>query len=222
MTVSELLRLAVEKGASDLHLCAESPPAVRVHGRLERLPGPALTPSGCRDLLYALLGPEQQSRFERNGEIDFAYYAEGMGRFRVNGYLQRGTVALAVRVIPSHVPSLEELGLPPVVADLASRTGLHVVLDESQILVRPETRHAAEMLGLDPLDVANEGKVVVVVEKQSAGLAMEVLREYIHGVDSRLVGWIEDTPDGVCELRTTIGGRRVLQKPYGEQLPRIC
>jgi len=113
-------------------------------------------------------------------------------------------------------------GLAGVAADLASRTGLHVVLDEAQILVRPGTRHAAEMLGLDPLDVANEGKVVIVVEKEKAPLALETLREYIHGVDSRLVGWIEDRPDGICELRTTIGGRRVLQKPYGEQLPRIC
>lgn len=113
-------------------------------------------------------------------------------------------------------------GLAGVAADLASRTGLHVVLDEAQIVVRPETRHAAEMLGLDPLDVANEGKVVVVVEKEKAPLALKTLREYIHGVDSRLVGWIEDQPDGICELRTTIGGRRVLQKPYGEQLPRIC
>ncbi len=97
-----------------------------------------------------------------------------------------------------------------------------MVLEEEAIAVRPETRHAAEMLGLDVLDVANEGKVVVVVHPDDAEAALAAMREDELGRDSRVIGRIEETRDGVCELRTVIGGRRILQKPYGEQLPRIC
>jgi hydrogenase expression/formation protein HypE len=113
-------------------------------------------------------------------------------------------------------------GLACVVADIATRTGLHVVLEESRILVRPETRHAADMLGLDPLEVANEGKVVVVTRPEAAEAAIAALKEDEHGQDARIIGRIEPERDGLCELHTVIGGRRILQKPYGEQLPRIC
>ena len=193
MTVSELLRLAVEKGASDLHLCAESPPAIRVHGRLERLPGPALTPSRCRDLLYALLGPEQQSRFERNGEIDFAYSAEGTGRFRVNGYLQRGTVALAVRVIPSHVPSLDELGLPPVVADLARRR-------DGLVLVTGPTGSGKSTTLAAMIDLINR-------EDPCHVITLEDPIEYVHQhrraiINQREVG--SDTPSFAHALRAAL------------------
>jgi hydrogenase expression/formation protein HypE len=113
-------------------------------------------------------------------------------------------------------------GLAAVAADLAARTGYRVVLDESSIPVREETRHAAEMLGLDPLEVANEGKVVVVVRASDADAALAALRDHPLGVDARRIGYVAAERDGLCELMTEIGGRRILQKPYGEQLPRIC
>lgn len=113
-------------------------------------------------------------------------------------------------------------GLAAVAADLATRCGFRIVLDEDQIPLRPETLHAAEMLGLDPLEVANEGKVVIVVRPQGAAAALEVLRDDPLGREARIIGKVEAVRDGICELRTTIGGRRILQKPYGEQLPRIC
>jgi hydrogenase expression/formation protein HypE len=113
-------------------------------------------------------------------------------------------------------------GLASVVADLATRCGLRVVIEEDQILVHPHTLHAAEMLGLDPLEVANEGKVVIVVRPQGAQAALDSLREDPLGREARIIGRVEETRDGLCEIRTTIGGRRILQKPYGEQLPRIC
>jgi hydrogenase expression/formation protein HypE len=113
-------------------------------------------------------------------------------------------------------------GLAGVAADLAARTGLHVTLNESDIPVRPETWHAADMLGIDPLDVANEGKVVVVVRPDEAEHALKVLRDDPHGKDAQIIGIVGTESDGVCELHTTMGGSRILQKPYGEQLPRIC
>jgi hydrogenase expression/formation protein HypE len=113
-------------------------------------------------------------------------------------------------------------GLAGVVADLASRTGWRIVLDETRIPINPETLHAAEMLGLDPLEVANEGKVVVVVRPESADAALAAMRSDPLGKAASMIGVVEDVRDGICELQTTIGGRRILQKPYGEQLPRIC
>ncbi len=113
-------------------------------------------------------------------------------------------------------------GLAGVGADLAMSSGYHVELEEEAIPVRPEARHAADMLGLDPLEVANEGKVVAVVRPAAAAAAMEAMREDPLGRDAAVIGTVEHAADGVCELRTEIGGRRVLQKPYGEELPRIC
>ncbi|NOX56680.1 MAG: hydrogenase expression/formation protein HypE, partial [Planctomycetes bacterium] len=113
-------------------------------------------------------------------------------------------------------------GLAGVVADLAEGSGWHLTCDEIEIPVRPETRYAAEMLGLEPLDVANEGKVVVVVRPDAAEMALELLRKHPLGREAAIIGRFEDRRDGLCELVTEVGGRRILQKPYGEQLPRIC
>jgi hydrogenase expression/formation protein HypE len=113
-------------------------------------------------------------------------------------------------------------GLAGVAADLAARTGLHLTLLEENIPVRPETWHAADMLGIDPLDIANEGKIVVVVRPGSVDQALDALCADKHGTDARIIGIFGKQNDGICELRTCMGGSRILQKPYGEQLPRIC
>jgi hydrogenase expression/formation protein HypE len=113
-------------------------------------------------------------------------------------------------------------GVAAVAADLAAMTRWRITLDEQQIPVRPETRHAAEMLGLDPLEVANEGKVVVVVRPEDAEVALHLMRQDPLGVEASIIGRVQPVADGRCELRTTIGGCRIIQKPYGEQLPRIC
>ena len=113
-------------------------------------------------------------------------------------------------------------GLAGAAADLAAQCGRHVVLQESHIPIRPEARHAADMLGLDPLDVANEGKVLLVVRPEEAEIALAALRSHSQGRDACVIGHVDAASDGICELHTTIGGRRIVQKPYGEQLPRIC
>ena len=107
-------------------------------------------------------------------------------------------------------------------ADLAVRSGFRVLLDEAEIPVHPETLHAAEMLGLDPLEVANEGKVVVVVHPEDADKALDALCANPLGAEAAMIGTVEAEKDGICALKTLIGGKRILQKPYGEQLPRIC
>lgn len=113
-------------------------------------------------------------------------------------------------------------GLSGVLTDLAARSGKRIVIDEATVPVRTEALHAAEMLGLDVLEVANEGKVVVVVRGDSAETALRVMKAHPLGRDSAIIGRVESGATGLCEIRTSIGGRRVLLKPYGEQLPRIC
>jgi len=115
-------------------------------------------------------------------------------------------------------------GLAGTLADLATASALHIVVREADIPVRPETRHAAELLGLDVLESANEGKFLMVVRPHAAEKALNLLHQHPLGQDAAIIGRVDDdeTVAGVCELLTDIGGRRVLTKPYGEQLPRIC
>lgn len=113
-------------------------------------------------------------------------------------------------------------GVAGVVADLAERSGFRILLDEAALPLRRDTRYAAEMLGIDPLDVANEGKVIIVTPADEAERALEALRSHPLGTEARLIGSVGHARDGICELLTAAGGRRMVQKPYGEQLPRIC
>ncbi|MCE0497872.1 MAG: PilT/PilU family type 4a pilus ATPase [Methylacidiphilales bacterium] len=118
--IIEYLRQAVEQGASDLHLCADSAPMIRKHGVLIQLADPVLDAEACRDLIYSILTENQRARFEETWELDFAVVVENLGRFRANAYYSRGTAEAVFRYIPENVPSLETLGLPPIVRRLCS------------------------------------------------------------------------------------------------------
>lgn len=113
-------------------------------------------------------------------------------------------------------------GLAGVLSDLSERTRLHLAVDETRIPLRRETSYAAEMLGLDPLDVANEGTLVAVVRPAVLDAALDALRAHPLGEHAADVGAFGSDEDGLCEIVTEVGGRRVIQKPYGEELPRIC
>jgi twitching motility protein PilT len=115
------LRALVEAEGSDLHLKAGSPPRVRVNGVLRRLEGEEpLSDEVTADIVMAIMRPDMFERFERHHEGDFAYLAEDIGRFRVNVFRQRGSVAMIFRRVRTEPPTFEELGLPPVVGRLAS------------------------------------------------------------------------------------------------------
>ncbi|MCD6303550.1 MAG: hydrogenase expression/formation protein HypE [Planctomycetes bacterium] len=114
-------------------------------------------------------------------------------------------------------------GLAGVLADIAEATGLAVEVDEPAIPVSPACRHAAEMLGLDVLTVANEGKVVAVVAAEDAGKVLAACRSCELGRDAAVIGRVGSSAEvPIVELVTRSGGRRVVQRPYGEELPRIC
>ncbi len=119
---AEVLLEVVDRRASDLHLTAGAPPTVRIRGRLTPLDGyPALTPTDTREIVYSILSEGQRQKLETNWQLDFAYQIPGAARFRVNAYFQRAALGAAFRLIPFEVTPLEQLGLPPVVADFANR-----------------------------------------------------------------------------------------------------
>src|SRR3954467_4900853 len=120
-TLPELLQTLVDVNGSDLHLTTQTPPQIRVHGKLQMLDLPPLGPGETKALAYSVLTDSQKKRFEETLELDFSFGIRGLARFRCNVFNQRGAVAAVYRVIPEQIKSFDELGLPPVLASLADR-----------------------------------------------------------------------------------------------------
>lgn len=117
--INELLQVMVQRGASDLHLKAGSPPVIRVDGELYLLDEKAITPEEMKDYAAAVMNDKQIAIFSEQNEIDFAYGLTGVGRFRVNIFRQRGSISIAMRQVVGKIPSFEELHLPPLLRKLA-------------------------------------------------------------------------------------------------------
>jgi hypothetical protein len=125
----DLVRDAAKKKASDIFLKRDSPPCWRLHGHITRCEGyPVLSGEDVRNLAYSVMSHEQIGRFEHRHELDMALEIEGVTRLRINFYQQRGAMAMVCRLVPLKIYTLEQLGLPPVLADLTkSRQGLILV-----------------------------------------------------------------------------------------------
>ncbi|MDH8679423.1 type IV pilus twitching motility protein PilT [Fusibacter bizertensis] len=121
MEILELLRIATEAGASDVHITVASPPIMRVNGKLIRMNETRLMPEDTHRIIRAMLTDEQRLAFEKKGELDFSYSYPSLGRFRVNIYKQRGSASMALRVVALSIPSMEALRLPSVLKELASK-----------------------------------------------------------------------------------------------------
>ena len=119
MIIREFLQFVVDQKASDLHMKAGGPPYARVNGRLAKTHFPVLSSADCERAAMELMNDEQARLFKQKGEADFAYSEHGLGRFRINVFRQRGSVALACRRVLPGSPSFETLGLPPSVRALA-------------------------------------------------------------------------------------------------------
>lgn len=120
-SIHEMLKTAVESGASDLHVSTGIPPMLRIDGVMRAIEHPILMPNDTKQLCYSLLTEAQKHKFEEHHELDFSFGVKGLSRFRGNIFLQRGAMAGAFRRIPYKFLSFEELGLPPVVKDLARK-----------------------------------------------------------------------------------------------------
>ncbi len=113
-------------------------------------------------------------------------------------------------------------GLAGVLADLAETTRLSIEINETAVPISTAALHTAEMLGLDPLSIANEGKCVAVVAEDAAETVLQACRKHPLGKHAAVIGRVVESQVPLVELITRIGGRRIVQRPYGEDLPRIC
>jgi twitching motility protein PilT len=197
----------MRQGASDLHLTAGSAPLIRIRGQLRTLDAPKLTPQTVREVVYSILTDEQRKRLENDWQIDFAYSLPGAARFRVNAYFQRASIGAAFRLIPSEMPALDTLGLPPVLRELTKKprgfvlvtgptgsgksTTLAAMLDAIN-----DERHEHIMTIEDPIEFLHRHKKCIVNQRElgadakSFGLALKAaLRQ---DPDVILVGEMRD------------------------------
>src|SRR5712672_652006 len=172
-TLPDLLKTLVEKHGSDLHIATDTPPQVRVHGELERLPLTVLTPAETKQLVYSVLTDSQKKRFEESMELDFSFGIKGLARFRCNVFMQRGAVGAVYRLIPEKVPVFADLGLPAVLATLADRP-------RGLVLVTGPTGSGKSTTLAAMIDKIN-------VERHDHILTIEDPIEYIHAHKSCLV-----------------------------------
>src|SRR6516165_4846899 len=119
MHIDDLLRIAMERKASDLHLKVGNYPHVRVDGELVPLTDQArVSAEDMLNMAFSMMSNRQKQKFKESAELDMAYGVAGLGRFRVNVFQQRGNVGLVLRVIPTKIRTIEELNLPPVIAKI--------------------------------------------------------------------------------------------------------
>jgi twitching motility protein PilT len=175
--LDEVLRMAIDRKASDIHITVGLPPMIRVDGDLIPLPFKALGASETRRLVYDTLTDENVQTFEQTHELDFGYSVKGLARFRFNVYMQRGSVSGALRAIPTKIPSFETLGLPPIIREMSKRaSGLILVTGPtgsgksttiaSMIDDINDTRNAHIMTIEDPIEYLHQHKKCMVNQRE--------------------------------------------------------
>ena len=243
MDLNAVLAHAVELGASDIHLKAGQPPVVRRDGELGLLPDhPALFDSDLESALalVADLSPAKLSVFHETGELDVAYATEGLPRFRVNGFRQRGSISFAFRVIPSKVPSFEELRLPQGVRRLAEEhrglvlctgatgsgktTTLATVIDH---INRTRRQHIVTIE--DPIEILHSDQGCIVNQRE-VGLDTDSFLAAIRRVlrqdpDVILIGELRDAETAETALKAAESGHLVFSTMHtidaGETISRM-
>jgi twitching motility protein PilT len=174
---SDVLLTVMERNASDLHLTAGSPPMIRQHGKLHALDYPPLTPQQTREVVYSILTNDQRQRLETDWQLDLAYSIPGKARYRVNAYFQRASLSAAFRLIPSDMPKLRDLGLPPVLQEFTKKprgfvlvtgptgsgksTTLAAMLDSIN-----EERHEHILTIEDPIEFLHKHKKCIVNQRE--------------------------------------------------------
>lgn len=178
--VQSLVDAAIDSDASDLHLSAGVPPILRVFGAIRPVPGwDKLTPEEIKEMLNPLLTEAQREELEERGQVDFSFGVRGVGRFRCNISKQRGSWAMAMRVINATIKPLEELGLPEILHDLAH-------LRDGLILVTGPTGSGKSTTLASMIDIINR-------ERQGVIITLEDPIEFLHNhkncvVNQREVG----------------------------------
>jgi len=223
-----LLRHAVELGASDIHLKLGRPPIVRRDGRLDVLEGvPPLDEATLASMLQIIgsRSPERLQNYHAVGDLDIAYQDEDLPRFRVNAYRQRGATSFAFRVIPRQVPTLEQLGMPPIVKTLADEhrglvlvtgatgsgktTTLAAMIDHMN---KTRTQHVITIE--DPIEILHEDQGCIVNQREigldTVGFGQALRRALRQDPDIILIGELRDAETAQTALQAAESGHLVL------------
>jgi twitching motility protein PilT len=191
---SEVLRRMVEARASDVHLTAGFPPAMRDKGKIVPMDGmPVLGSQETREVVFSILNDDQRKRFETDKQLDFAYAIPSVARFRVNCFMQRGSVSAAFRLVPQDIPSLESLKVPQVLRELTAKP-------RGFVLVTGPTGSGKSTTLAAMLDVINS-------ERQDHILTIEDPIEFLHPHKSSIVNQREvgaDATDFALGLRAAL------------------
>lgn len=178
LNMHQLLKELVESNASDLHIHTATPPQVRVNSKLVPLDYPVLSIADTKPLVYSLLSPEEIKEFETRKELDKSYSIEGLSRFRMNVFYQRGAVCASLRSIPLTIPSFDELGLPTEqLVDICRKqkglvlvtgaTGVGKTTTLAAIVDRINTeRHCHIVTVEDPIEYAHANKKAIVSQRE--------------------------------------------------------
>ena len=217
MEITELLRHTVEVGASDLHLKAGNVPFVRVDGELSPTTFGAMSAADTEAAALALMPEHKRRSFEATSEADFGHTLAGVGRFRVNVFRQRSMVGLAIRRVHSEVPTVAELMLPPVIAELAdSSRGLVLVTGPtgtgktttiaSMIGHINRTRRAHIVTIEDPIEVVHHDDRAI-IQQREVGLLRHIVRQ---DPDVIFVGEIRDPESALSAIQAAETGHLVI------------
>ncbi len=196
--IDAFFKLMNEQGASDLHLAAGLPPALRVRGEIERVKFKVLDSDDLRGMLYEIAPEQKIKMFEESGDIDFGYEIPGLARYRANFFMQRNGVAAVFREIPSAIMNADQLGLPPVVSKLAT-------LPRGLVLVTGPTGSGKSTTLAAIVDVANRSRKdhIITVEDpiefvhQSQGCIVNHREVGVHtnSFSAALRGALREDPD---------------------------
>src|SRR6056297_3222591 len=237
MDIRDLLKAVVEdESISDLHLTVNSKPVVRYTGKLkiyEEYPD-KFSFNDMKEIAKELMTKEQWQSFEENGELDFSYSVPGFSRFRVNAYYQRGAVSLALRVIPTEIPTVDELGLPEIIKKLAMQrrglilctgptgsgksTTLAAMLDEIN-----EKRHCHILTLEDPIEYLHHHKKCIVHQREvgidTSNFANGLRAALRQDPDVILVGEMRDLETISIALEASETGHLVLATLHTNDAP---
>ena len=177
MDIEELLRKTVVSKASDLHLTVGAPPTIRLHGEMMSLPYPELSRDVLRTMMIGILTGDQQNRFEEKRDLDFSIEVPNLARFRCNFFVGRRGEGAVFRVIPTEIKSFQDLGLPPVLAEMAREerglvlvtgptgSGKSTTLAAMVDLINNE-RHAHILTVEDPIEFVHQHKKCIVNQRE--------------------------------------------------------
>ena len=225
MDVCDLLRYAVERGASDLHLKVGNVPFVRVDGDLTPTQFPTLTPADTETAALELMSEHKKHEFSESSEADLGYTLAGVGRFRVNVFRQRGVVGLAIRRVRSEIPTFEELRLPPVMTTLAdSPRGLVLITGPTGT---GKTTSIASMIGHinstrrchivtveDPIEVIHDDALSI-IQQREIGIDTDSYANALRHVirqdpDVIFIGEIRDPESALSAIQAAETGHLVI------------